>query len=291
MLFAYSYLYDELILPLLFRMTNLEKLILDFHVYHDKPIDGDHLEKELIRHLTKWNNFMFNIRSIISLSFLSYLPSIEDIQCSFRNFKDYPVISYVDCFTEKHQCHCHVYSYPLRLTYYKDISNSFPGCLFECVRQVSLYDEQPFEHHFLLRIAQSFPLLREWTLHNKKPQKNEYQEWSSIEYRHLEKLDLVQVDESHVEQFLLNTKTTLLNNVEIFVAYGSLQNDTHRFTRDATRSNCAKIKSLLLFRQPDFYQPSKEYFPRVEIDKSLRSIAWNKFQIQIQWTKESAFKK
>ena len=249
-------------------MGNLEKLILNLDVHRKKLIDGNLLEKELIHHLTKLKQFIFYIHSIVSIRDLVYLPSNEDVQHSFRNFKDYPVISYVDYFPEEKRYHCHMYSYSLisTLTYYNDISNNFPGGLFKSVRQISLYDERPFEHEFFLRIAQWFPLLQELTLHNKKPQKNENQEWSTIEYSHLKKLDLVRVDESYVEQFLLNTKTNLSNYVEIFLAYESLRNITYQFTRNATRTNCAKIKSLLLSNGPEYFQRPKDYFPHAEID-------------------------
>lgn len=232
--------YDELVLPLIIRMTNLEKLILNIDVYRSQLIDGNHLEKELIHHLTKLKQFLFHIHSIVSLRHVVYMPSNEDIQYSFRNFKDHPVISYVDYFPERNRYHSHMYSYSLisTLTYYNDISNHFSGGLFKSVRQISLYDERPFEHCFFLRIAQSFPFLEELTLHNKKPQKNENQEWSTIEYSHLTKLDLVRVDESYVEQFLLNTKTTFLNDVEIYVAYESVRNITHQFTK---RCNADKL--------------------------------------------------
>ncbi|CAF4588253.1 unnamed protein product, partial [Rotaria sp. Silwood2] len=58
---------------------------------------------------------------------------------------------------------------------------------------VSLHDERPFEHEFFLRIAQSFPFMKELTLINKKPQKNklnnENQDLLIIKYPHLTKLN------------------------------------------------------------------------------------------------------
>jgi hypothetical protein len=43
-----------------------------------------------------------------------------------------------------------MYSYPYTLTYYDDISNNFPGGLFKCVREISLFDERSFEHEFFV---------------------------------------------------------------------------------------------------------------------------------------------
>ncbi len=47
---------------------------------------------------------------------------------------------------------------------YKNITNSFAGGLFKCVRQVLLFDERPFDHEFFLRITQSFPFLKKITV-------------------------------------------------------------------------------------------------------------------------------
>jgi hypothetical protein len=55
---------------------------------------------------------------------------------------------------------CHIYSYPYEWKCYKNITNNFPGGLFKCVYEVSLFDERPFEHEFFLQIAQSFPFMK-----------------------------------------------------------------------------------------------------------------------------------
>jgi len=85
---------------------------------------------------------------------------------------------------------------------YENITNNFPGRLFQCVRKVSLYDEHPFEQEFFLQISQSFPLMENLTLSNWKPQNNERcrkskddnQDLSIIKYPHLTYLCL---DETH----------------------------------------------------------------------------------------------
>jgi hypothetical protein len=69
------------------------------------------------------------------------------------------IISCVDFLPEAYQYHCHISTYPYTSTYYNDISNNFPGGLFKYVREISLYDERPFEYEFFLQIAQSFPLM------------------------------------------------------------------------------------------------------------------------------------
>jgi hypothetical protein len=246
-------------------MSNLENLSLYFVNYSELIIDGDKLEKDIINHMTRLKKFTFDIRSIICLDDQINLPSNEDIQYTFRNFKGNQIISCVDSFPEANQFHCHFYSYPYTLTYYDNITNNFPDGSFKCVRKLSLFDERPFEHEFFLRIAQLFPFMEKLTLKNRTPQRNDNRQWSIIEYPNLIDIDIVQVHEDYVEQFLLNTKTCLLNYVKLFIAYGSLQRVTHNFTRDATRINCFKVDYLLLCNKPEFCQHLKDYFPNTKL--------------------------
>jgi len=246
-------------------MSNLEELSLYFLNHNGPFIDGDNLEKNVINHMTRLNKFTFNIRSIIPLFKLVHLPSSEDFQNTFRNFKNNKIISCVDYFPKADLFHCHMYSYPYTLTYYKDITNNFPGGLFKCVREIELFDERPFEHEFFLPIARSFPFIKKLILHNREPQKNNNQQWPIIEYPHLTQLDLVRTHENYVEQFLINTKMCLLNNFYLHVTYDTLERVTNNFTRDLTRFNSSKIYYLLLHNKPDFPLHLKDYFPHAKI--------------------------
>ncbi|CAF3857448.1 unnamed protein product [Rotaria sordida] len=154
-----TYDYDELIVPLLHRMLNLEKLDLHLNnVVHDKGfIDGNNLKENIINYMPQLNKFTFNIRSFKPSPNIINLPSNEDIQHTFKEFKNNQIISCVDYF-QKRQCGCcHVYSYPYRMKYYDNITNNFPGGLLKYVQTVQLYDDYPFEYEFFRRIAQSFP--------------------------------------------------------------------------------------------------------------------------------------
>ncbi len=82
------------------------------------------------------------------------LPLNENIQYSFLNFQNNQIISSVDYFGPARLLYCHVYSLPYTWKYYHYITNNFRGGLFKTVREITLYDEHPFEHDFLLRIAQ-----------------------------------------------------------------------------------------------------------------------------------------
>ena len=247
--------YDELIVPLLHRMSNLEKLDLYFIVRERKTfIDGNDLKINIINHMPQLNKFTFNIRSLSRFYNQINLPSNEDIQHTFKDFKDNQIISCVDYFPKEKIGQCHIYSYPYKLKYYDNITNNFPGGLFKCVREVSLFDEHPFEHEFFLRIAQSFPFVKKLTVINQKPQnnkqfrksKNENQNLSIIKYPHLTELDLIEAYIDYYEQFLFDTKTCLPIDVHVYMNYELVKKVTHNFTRNTTRINCAKINYVYL---------------------------------------------
>ncbi|CAF3279690.1 unnamed protein product [Rotaria sp. Silwood2] len=266
--------YHELIVPLLHRMLNLEKLGLYFLVYGANTfVDGNDLKKNIVNKMARLNKFQFNIRSTIRLNNEINLPSNEDIQHTFKDFQDNHVISCVDYFSGTEQGQCHIYSYPYTLEHYENITNNFPGGLFKCVSVISLFDERPFEHEFFLRIQKSFPFLKKLTLINMKPQcdkqcrksEDENQNLPIIEYPHLTMLNLIEAHEDYLEQFLLHTITCLSNNVCLLVLYQVLRRVTQKFTRNTTRINCAKLRSLSLqgkYRIPKYV---KEYFPRTKI--------------------------
>ena len=85
-------------------------------------------------------------------------PSIEDVRQTFINFPSNEVISYIDYKPAAWESLCHVYSYPSLTPYYHDITNNFPGGLFQYVREISLCDNRsPFEYEFFAQIQKSFP--------------------------------------------------------------------------------------------------------------------------------------
>jgi hypothetical protein len=230
-------------------MSNLEKLHLYLSDIDRQPfIDGDDLKTNIINHLLQLNSFTFNIRSFNSYN-QTELSSNEDIQQSFKDFKYNRIISCVDVFQKNSFNQCHIYSYPYKWKCYQNITNNFPGGLFKCVYEVSLFDERPFEHEFFRQIAQSFPFMKKLTISNCNAQMNKRREKSEnddenlsiINYYHLTELLFFQAHEDYLEEFLLDTKTCLLNNVYLYVGRELLEKVTDNFTRDATRLNCSKI--------------------------------------------------
>ncbi|CAF4303641.1 unnamed protein product, partial [Rotaria sordida] len=132
--------YDELIIPLLYRMSNLEKLDLNLSLSMKKAfVDGNDLKKNIINHMLRLDKFTFNIRSVLHLHNEINLPSNEDIQNTFRNFKNNHIISCLDYFQEQQSSQCLIYSYPYKSKFYKYITNNFSGGLFKCVREISLF--------------------------------------------------------------------------------------------------------------------------------------------------------
>ncbi|CAF5126803.1 unnamed protein product, partial [Rotaria sp. Silwood1] len=119
--------YDELIVPLLNRMLNLEELDLHLRVDRYKGfIDGNDLKENIINYMPRLNKFTFNICLFNRTSNQINLRSNEDIQRTFKDFKNNQIISCVDYFQEKKYSYCHIYSYPYRMKYYDNITNNFP---------------------------------------------------------------------------------------------------------------------------------------------------------------------
>ncbi|CAF5033202.1 unnamed protein product, partial [Rotaria sp. Silwood1] len=175
---ATSY-YNALILPLLYRMSNLEQLGLYIATTINTTfIDGNHLKRDIINRMSRLKQFTFYIHSsMINCNQLDF-PSTEDIQRTFIDFPNNNIISYVDYFPEAKESQCHIYSYPSFMPYYDNITNNFPGGLYKYVRAISLFDEYPFEHEFFLRIQKSFPFIEELSVINYKSQ-NEKQSYES----------------------------------------------------------------------------------------------------------------
>ena len=254
-------------MPNLRRMINLEKLALYFVTDRRGTfIQGSNLKTSITNSMPRLNQFIFNIRSIVSFSDLLYFPSNEDIHRTFTTSKNGEIISCVDYFSKERYGQCHIYSCPYTLTHYDNITNHFPGGLFQNVQVAQLFDEHPFEHQFFIRISQSFPFLKCITIHNFEGQqsKDQNHQTSIIEYSHLNTIHLLWVHDDYLEEFLLDTNIYLPNDIALTINYDQLKRVTQDFTRSETRKNCSKIKKLFL---PDSFQLPNDYhhyFPHLE---------------------------
>ncbi|CAF2125107.1 unnamed protein product [Rotaria magnacalcarata] len=213
-------------------MLNLKELDLNVVAEsHEKFIDGDTLQKDIIIYMPQLHKFTFNICSTIN----------------HRNFSLNEHIQKMHIISQYH-----IYSYRCKLKVYSDITNNFPGRLFTSVTKVSLYDERPFEHEFFLRIAESFPFMKELTIENRKAlgrlikRINDNQILSIIEYPNLNRLDLTKTHDDYIELSLFDTKMSLPHNIHHCVGYHSLKRVTYCFTRYITGYNCAKLPALYL---------------------------------------------
>ncbi len=90
----------------------------------------------------------------LNLSYFVLSISSEEIQDTLIVVGNNQIISYVN-YLKENSAQCHFCSYPYTLRYYHYISNSFPGDLFKCVREVSLFDDRPFEHEFFMDCSSS----------------------------------------------------------------------------------------------------------------------------------------
>ncbi|CAM2706336.1 unnamed protein product [Rotaria socialis] len=249
------YCYDTIIIPLLHRMSNLEQLSLYLsHVHRNRFINGNDLKQNIVDYLPELNQFRFNIHSTMLLN--------------------NEIISCVNYFLGDNEGECLIYSYPYTLRHYYKIANNFPGGLFPCVHEVSLFDEHPFEHEFFIRIQRSFPFMKRLIINNRKAQKekqckklkNTNQDLLVIEYSHLQCLILNEAHHDYVEQFLLDTKTRLPYGVDLFVDYKPLKRVTYNFKRDATQINCSKVRYICSDTNFRFPKHFKDYF--LDIDTS-----------------------
>jgi hypothetical protein len=257
-------------------MSYLEKLDLSLRVWVKKTfLDGNSLKLNIINHMPLLNEFTFNIRSFSRFYNKMNLPSNEDIQHTFKDFQNKQIISSTDYFQkikvgQIEYSQCHIYSYPYKLIYYNNLTNNFPGGLFQCVREVSLFDQHPFEHEFFLQISQSFPLLEKLTVVNQKRQNNkqstyENKDLSIIKYPYLIYLDLMKAEKDYHEQFLFDTKTCLPNGIRVAMDYQGAKKATRNFRRNKTRNNCAKMSYVFFFRNSKFPEHLRDYFPNVNI--------------------------
>lgn len=254
-------------------MPNLEELSLNLDISaRTSFVDGNDL-RNLVDHMALLKRFTLNIQSRIDWNKQVALPSNASILKTFANWKFNPLVSWMDSFPATRRAQCHIHSSSYRWKQYYNITNQFPGGLFQSVREISLFDERPFEHEFFLRIAQSFPLLESLRVINETPQKNKHCEeiegdnhyLSIAQYPHLIDLDLHEVHDDYVEQFLLHTRTFLPNNVRILAEGQALEKVTGYYQRDATRINCSKISCIFFADELPSSEHFEDYFLNVRV--------------------------
>ncbi|CAF4358214.1 unnamed protein product, partial [Rotaria sp. Silwood2] len=193
-------MYDELVVPLVRRMSYLEQLSLYLQINHNNTfIDGNDLKNNILDYLLYLKKFKFNIHSFIFIDNLMNLPSNEDVRRTLSIIGNEKFVSSVNYYPHSQMASCNIYSYSCTNTmkYYYNITNNFPGGLFRNVKKVLLFDECPFEHEFFIQISKSFPVITNLSLNNQTPQKKKNHEQrflSVVEFSHLSELYF---DEAH----------------------------------------------------------------------------------------------
>ena len=268
--------YRKTLVPLLQRMSNLEKLNLIFQADQcERFIDGNTLTTDILQHMTNLKQFSFNIHSQISIRDQIHLLSCNDIQRTFINFQNTQITSWTDYLMSKQIGQCIAYSHPYSLDYFNNIANHFPdGLFFQNVTSVSLHDDRSFEHEFFVRISQSFPFLKELDVTNEAPQKKKNaSKFNTITYSCLTRLCVLCSHDDYLEQFLLDTKTSLPSNMSLSAACDTLETVTCHFTRSDTKSNCTKFSSVSVCLEKDKDRNRIDlsnlchvYFPNAKID-------------------------
>jgi hypothetical protein len=268
-------------------MSNLETLNLSLSIsVKETFIDGHNLKDKIVNHMSRLNQFTFDIRSIMNINngilqskdiqeaFKDIQKKFKDIQKTFKDFQYTQAICYMDQFLHRRECQCHVHTYPSRMLYYRYISNQFPGGYYPYVRVVSLYDEYPFEHEFFLQMVQSFPFIQKLVLTNYKPQRqhkpysnksmNSNCQLSIVEYSHLIELNIERVYDDYIEEFLCHTKTCFRQNISLHIEGDALLRVTKHFTRKDTRMNCTKVDNLFRGGKWRSSKSFQEYFPSIK---------------------------
>jgi hypothetical protein len=263
--------FENLVVPLLRRMSYLEKLTLSLRIHNRTTfIDGNYVNNYIRSEMPYLHTFNFDIAIEHVNINQQFKPSPDDIRRTFIQ-RGYNVGCYID-YDYMGSGRCHVYSLTFDMEYMCYITHSFPGDIFMNVRTLFVMDfSHSFEHDFFARISRSFPLLSRLTLCNEIEQKEklsrqlvEPEETSSIiEYSHLVELDCADAHIDYLEQFLSNLNTRLPCLSKLHVRYEQLVIVTGNFTRNSTRMNCAKLKRINFYNKmttvhsKDFYL----YFP------------------------------
>ncbi|CAF4999364.1 unnamed protein product, partial [Rotaria sp. Silwood1] len=185
--------YDNRVLPLLRRMTYLEKLTLYLRL-HDRNIfvDGTHLHREILMHMSQLHTFIFYISTEIEINDSIDRLSDNDIQQTFTNIGYHRIACAVNYY-RKSKAICHVFSLPFVFDRLIKICNHFPAVIYKHVTELTILDDILFNYEFIVRIRKAFPSLDDLTIIILQPPSVEfgqdelrrYQLSAIMEYLHL----------------------------------------------------------------------------------------------------------
>ncbi|CAF1620641.1 unnamed protein product [Adineta ricciae] len=239
--------YDDLIVPLLRRMINLEELQLYLVVGRKELpcVDGFGLWYQFLNCMTQLKKFTFNIHTTVRAQWPgTIIPSNEYIQRSFHGRNYPPVTSCVTRRSKLFNYECHIYSLPYDFEYYSDLDNRFQGGMFSKVRQLKMRDSVSFEYPLFKVVARDFPFLQFLCVSNTNPMKDKEHTCALITFPYLTLLDLHEAHVDYAELLLLQTKIHLPCLLNLTLELNQLINITNNFTEDPTQFNLKTLKSI-----------------------------------------------
>ena len=268
--------YDDLIVPFLQRLINLEKLELSLHIIRidSHHIDGNHLHDEILCSMPRLKKFRFNLETTVQKTKDIVLASNDQIQRTLiqRGFQS--VGSYVETFspvdgTRVHvhahpyefASRSHVYSLPFQFKQYPWATNWIPSGIFHSVVTLSVTDNRSFEHEFFRLVSQSFPLLKNLYVVNGEPQTGKHEPRRLVTFSRLIHLDVRYAHRDYAENLLIDEWCHLPRLVDLEIGDESLVSVTNCFTNDATRLSCNRLRKLHLKEQLVHPEHFSRYFP------------------------------
>ncbi|CAF2114504.1 unnamed protein product [Rotaria magnacalcarata] len=246
---CYTYCYNNRIVPLLRRMSNIEELTLFLSILRNEStyIVGTQLYNDFLVYMPRLNKFTFSIHTQINNNDIDIdLPSANDILNSFTKIGYRQVDLYANDKLTNSTGYCHVYSLPYHFDNFMFMTNRFPGGIFNTVRLLVMLDVHPFENDLFKIISQNFPLLQRLSIDNREPQKTKQHSSTIITFPHLYKLDVRKAHIDYAVEFLFDKNISLPRLTYLFIEYDTLATITEGFTNDAARRTCAQIKTLLI---------------------------------------------
>ncbi|CAF4279838.1 unnamed protein product, partial [Rotaria sordida] len=208
--------YDEKILPLLHRMTYLEKLTLYLSIENrGRFIDNSHIQNEILLYMPRLHSLTFYISTYDDTDDLfRYVPN-QDIQRIATNNGHQQCMANIIKYNSSRQAVCSIFSLPFVFNRLQNIGNIFPDTAFKYVTKLWVVDVMPFNHEFFIRISRSFPSLDKLHVTSSKLQlscnmnaflSDDSQSYLIAKYPHLTSPDVMNANVDCIEEFLNETK-------------------------------------------------------------------------------------
>lgn len=222
-----THLYEDLIVPMIRRMINLEHLKFYLTLFRpdDRCMGAGELPDHLLNHLPHLRRFTFQLKSISGeCTNHSGPPSRVLVQQSFAG-KQYeqPVATVHNNAGPMNRNGCRVYSLPYDFDYFFDLNHCFHGGAFHKVRLVTMYDEHPFEDALFGIVSRDMPLLEHLKISNEHGQKDKQRSSTLLVFPRLECLHLLYAHDDYAELFLSKKRSSLPRLKSLRISDGLLR--------------------------------------------------------------------